>query len=138
MKAGMAHSTFAANRDKLGEIAREAAKARGMGDETSTDDVLREACGEYHPQQVLALDRLRERPLTPTEMLESGIEKFVHGKHYEGQMNYMHFYLFRSKKAALDMIGKWESDMGVGAIAFAGRSGPRSTGTTGTAVSRCA
>lgn len=115
MKAGMAHNSFVSNRGKLGEIAREAAKARGMGDETSTDDVLREACGEYRPQQVLALDRLRERPLTPTEMRESGIEKFVHGKHYEGQMNYMNYYVFRSKKAALDMIRKWGSDMGVGA-----------------------
>ena len=88
MKAAMAHRSFASNRAKLREIAREAAKARGMGDETSTDDVLREACGGYHPQQVLALDQLRERPLTPTEMLESGIEKFDPRKGYGEQATY--------------------------------------------------
>eukprot|EP00903_Cladosiphon_okamuranus_P012919 g12062.t1 len=116
MKAGMAHPSFASSRAKLGEIAREAAKARDMGDETSTEDVLREACGEYHPQQVLALDQLPGGALTPTEMLESGVEMFDRRKDYGvKEVNYMHFYVCRSKQPALDMIGKWESQMGVGA-----------------------
>lgn len=116
MKAGMDHTSFASNRDKLRDIAREAAKAKGMGDEMSTDDVLREACREYNPQLVLALNQLRERPLTAAEMLESGIDKFDRHKDYDvEQVNYMNYYVFRSKKAALDMIDKWQFEMGVGA-----------------------
>eukprot|EP00903_Cladosiphon_okamuranus_P006045 g5962.t1 len=115
MKAGMAHPSFAGSRAKLGEIAREAAKARGMGDEASTDDVLRQGCGEYRPQQVLALDVLRGRPLTDEEMLQSGIEKFELRKdNGVKEVNYMNFYAFRSKQAALDMIDKWQFEMGVG------------------------
>ncbi|CAM9850774.1 unnamed protein product [Hapterophycus canaliculatus] len=43
--AAMGGPTFASNRAKMEEIAREVAKDKGMGRDASVDDVLREACG---------------------------------------------------------------------------------------------
>ncbi|CAB1108827.1 unnamed protein product [Ectocarpus sp. CCAP 1310/34] len=52
VKAAVDHPSFASNRAKLADIAREAATAKGIGGEASTDDVLREACREYDLHRV--------------------------------------------------------------------------------------
>ncbi|CAN0246155.1 unnamed protein product, partial [Pylaiella littoralis] len=110
----MGDPTFASNRAKIGEIAREVAKAKGMGGDASMNDVLREACGEYGLHKVLALDLLRKRPLTDNEMKKGGIEVFDEKKDYGGSVNYVHAYVFRCKKTTLAMVKAWESEMGVG------------------------
>lgn len=112
--AAMGDPTFASNRAKMGEIAREVAKAKGMGGDASIYDVLREACGEYGLHQLLALDQLRKRPLTDNEMEKGGIEVFDQGKDYAGQVNYVHAYEFWCKETTLAMVEAWKSEMGVG------------------------
>ncbi|CAB1097853.1 unnamed protein product [Ectocarpus sp. CCAP 1310/34] len=114
MTAAMDDPTFASNRAKMGEIAREVAKAKGMGGDASIYDVLREACGEYGLNQVLALDQLRNRPFTDNEMKKGGIEVFDQGKDHGGQVNYVHAYEFWCKETTLAMVEAWESEMGVG------------------------
>ncbi|CAM9984008.1 unnamed protein product [Pylaiella littoralis] len=110
----MGDPTFASNRAKIGEIAREVAKAKGMGGDASINDALPEACGEYGLHKVFALDLLRKRPLTDNEMRKGGIEVFDEKKDYGGPVNYVHAYVFRCKKTTLAMVKAWESEMGVG------------------------
>lgn len=105
---------FASNSAKMGEIAREVANAKGMGGDASTSDVLRDACGEYGLRRVLALDQLRKRPLTESEMREGEIEVFNRKKDCGGPVNYVHVYVFRCKETTLAMVEAWWSKMDVG------------------------
>ncbi|CAN0570301.1 unnamed protein product, partial [Ectocarpus sp. 12 AP-2014] len=114
MTQAMDDPKFSSNRAKMWEIAREVDKAKGMGGDASTNDVLRKACGEYGLQRSLALGQLSKRPLTDDEMKKGGIEVFDEKKDYGGPVNYVHAYVFRCKKTTLAMVQAWESEMGVG------------------------
>ncbi|CAM9976756.1 unnamed protein product [Ectocarpus sp. 12 AP-2014] len=48
-------------------------------------------------------------------MREAGIEVFDLRKRYKGAINYCHIYALSNKRAALDMVHMWQTEMGVGA-----------------------
>lgn len=115
VKTFVAHPSFSANRAKLEEIAQKHAKETCMRVGVSTEDVILEACREYSLGTMLALRQLSQRRLTNLERREAGIEVFDRRKTYGGAFNYCNIYAFSNERATLDMVDRWQTEMGVGA-----------------------
>lgn len=108
------HSFGDSGRKKLAEIAEDYSKDKRMSTgTTSTADVLREVCAEYSEGRLHALRTIPLQRLTPAELRDGGIEMFIRNKVYKGAVNYVAVYEFSDKEAALAMVDKWKTDMGV-------------------------
>ncbi|CAN0173307.1 unnamed protein product, partial [Ectocarpus sp. 13 AM-2016] len=114
VKTSVAHPSFSANRAKLEEIAQKHTKETGMRVGVSTEDVILEACREYSLGTMFALRQLSQRRLTNLERREAGIEVFDRRKTYGDAFNYCNIYAFSNERATLDMVDRWQTEMGVG------------------------
>lgn len=101
-------------RVKLEEISEGAAEPMGMAGATP-EDVLKVACSKYTLGRTLALDAMRERELSLSQLQKGGVERLNLGSPFNGKTKYATVYVFSDRAAANRMVDMWANVIGVGA-----------------------
>ncbi|CAB1111779.1 unnamed protein product [Ectocarpus sp. CCAP 1310/34] len=115
VKVAMDDPSFSCSqRVKFEEICEGAAEPMGMAGATP-EDVLKVACSKYTLGRTLALDAMRERELSLSQLQKSGVERLNLGSPFKEKTNYATVYVFSDRAAANRMVDMWANVIGIGA-----------------------